>query len=135
MYLQITKDKQIMCTVEDKDHLTEHFKNNDIENPFEYIEITKELKSIIKELNQDIFHYKFIDGKFVESIDESFLELELKNLKEERNLLLQKTDYLLISDYPITAKDLAVVKKYRQALRDFKDKLPRAPKYLKDILA
>lgn len=51
--------------------------------------------------------------------DELITEEELaKNLRQKRDLLLTETDYLLMSDYPISDKDLALVKAYRQALRD-----------------
>jgi len=72
------------------------------------------------------------DKKFKKVSDEMFLG----NIKKERNELLTKTDYLVMPDFPIIAKDLVVVKKYRQALRDLTDgKLPRVPKYLKEILS
>ena len=41
-----------------------------------------------------------------------------KAAREKRDGLLAETDYLLMPDYPITAKSLEAVKKYRQALRD-----------------
>ena len=51
--------------------------------------------------------------------DELITEEELaKNLRQKRDLLLTETDYLLMSDYPISDKDLDLVKIYRQALRD-----------------
>lgn len=39
-------------------------------------------------------------------------------VRHERDLRLQQTDYLLMSDYPISEVDLATVKVYRQNLRD-----------------
>ena len=41
-----------------------------------------------------------------------------KSVRAKRDSLISETDYLLASDYPISAKDLEVVKAYRQALRD-----------------
>ena len=38
--------------------------------------------------------------------------------REKRDKLLTETDYLLMTDYPISADKLAEVKTYRQALRD-----------------
>lgn len=39
-------------------------------------------------------------------------------VRAQRDALIDKTDYLLAPDYPISAKDLEKVKAYRQALRD-----------------
>lgn len=39
-------------------------------------------------------------------------------LREKRDELLAKTDYLVMPDYPISEEDLAKIKAYRQALRD-----------------
>lgn len=38
--------------------------------------------------------------------------------RARRDALIAATDYLVMPDYPITAKQLASVKTYRQALRD-----------------
>ncbi len=35
-----------------------------------------------------------------------------------RNEILQETDKYILSDYPITSKQLEIIKKYRQALWD-----------------
>ena len=44
---------------------------------------------------------------------------ELANrVRSKRDALLEETDYLLASDYPISPEDLEDVKAYRQALRD-----------------
>ena len=48
------------------------------------------------------------------------------DLREKRNELIAATDYLLAGDYPITQEKLALVKEYRQALRDI-TKLEGAP--------
>lgn len=58
----------------------------------------------------------------VEAIPEPTPE-ELKarkaaEVRAQRDYLLNKTDYLVSGDYPISAEDLAKVKTYRQALRD-----------------
>lgn len=39
-------------------------------------------------------------------------------IRIQRNNLLEQTDYLMMSDYPIESDRLAKVKIYRQALRD-----------------
>lgn len=41
-----------------------------------------------------------------------------KSVRTKRDSLISETDYLLASDYPISAEDLEAVKVYRQALRD-----------------
>lgn len=41
-----------------------------------------------------------------------------KSVRAKRDSLISETDYLLTSDYPISAEDLEAVKVYRQALRD-----------------
>lgn len=41
-----------------------------------------------------------------------------KFVRAKRDSLISETDYLLASDYPISAEDLEAVKVYRQALRD-----------------
>lgn len=41
-----------------------------------------------------------------------------KQVRATRDALLEKTDYLLMSDYPISEEYLKKVKEYRQQLRD-----------------
>lgn len=41
-----------------------------------------------------------------------------KSVRAKRDSLISETDYLLTSDYPISAEGLEAVKVYRQALRD-----------------
>lgn len=41
-----------------------------------------------------------------------------ENIRRERDHLLAKTDYLMMSDYPITDANKQVLENYRQALRD-----------------
>lgn len=41
-----------------------------------------------------------------------------KSVRAKRDSLISENDYLLASDYPISAEDLEAVKVYRQALRD-----------------
>ena len=41
-----------------------------------------------------------------------------KSVRAKRDSLISETDYLLASDYPISAEDLEAVKVYRQTLRD-----------------
>ncbi|WP_018609440.1 tail fiber assembly protein [Uliginosibacterium gangwonense] len=46
------------------------------------------------------------------------LEVLATQVRARRDALIATTDYLVMPDYPITAKQLASVKAYRQALRD-----------------
>lgn len=41
-----------------------------------------------------------------------------RDVRDTRNAKLSETDYLVASDYPISEKNLAEIKIYRQALRD-----------------
>ena len=85
-----------------------------------------ELRSLFQTLTQgSLTHQLTRDDKLawkVEAIPEQTESEKLAALAEEvranRDNLIAKTDYLLTSDYPISAEDLAAVKVYRQALRD-----------------
>ena len=46
------------------------------------------------------------------------VEVLATKIRMQRNDLLKRTDYLMMSDYPIESDRLAKVKTYRQALRD-----------------
>lgn len=39
-------------------------------------------------------------------------------VRSQRDAMIAETDYLMMSDYPISAEDKALVETYRQALRD-----------------
>ena len=45
-------------------------------------------------------------------------EILANQIRAQRDSLLEQTDYLMMSDYPISDDRLAAVKIYRQALRD-----------------
>ena len=45
-------------------------------------------------------------------------EILANQIRAQRDSLLEQTDYLMMSDYPISDDRLAKVKIYRQALRD-----------------
>ena len=45
-------------------------------------------------------------------------ENQAEIVRARRNSLIEETDFLLMSDYPISEENLALVKAYRQALRD-----------------
>lgn len=54
-------------------------------------------------------------------------------LKNKRNLILAETDKYLLSDFPITAEQLIIVKEYRQGLRNFTNNdyiLPDKPDFI-----
>lgn len=56
--------------------------------------------------------------KIPEPTPEEIKERKAAEVRAQRDYLLNKTDYLVSGDYPISAEDLAKVKAYRQALRD-----------------
>ena len=56
--------------------------------------------------------------KIPEPTEKEKREAAEAEVRLKRDELLSETDYLLMPDYPITAKSLEAVKKYRQALRD-----------------
>lgn len=56
--------------------------------------------------------------KIPEKTEEEKLAEAAEQIRSKRDSLISDSDYLLASDYPISAKDLEVVKAYRQALRD-----------------
>lgn len=53
-----------------------------------------------------------------EPTPEEIKERKAAEVRAQRDYLLNKTDYLVSGDYPISAEDLAKVKAYRQELRD-----------------
>lgn len=62
--------------------------------------------------------------------DDDFVKIFIK--REERNKLLNESDKFMLCDYPITENDLAKIKEYRQALRDYMD-LPDIISYSSNI--
>lgn len=55
--------------------------------------------------------------QIVETPDTSDEE-QAEIVRARRNSLIEETDFLLMSDYPISEEALAALKTYRQALRD-----------------
>lgn len=53
-----------------------------------------------------------------EPTPEELKERKAAEVRAKRDYLLNKTDFYVSGDYPISAEDLAKVKAYRQALRD-----------------
>ena len=49
-------------------------------------------------------------------------EIAAAAVREKRDKLIAETDYLLMPDYPISAKNLESIKAYRQTLRDIPQK-------------
>lgn len=79
-----------------------------------------------------IINYSSFDEVPIEE-REKLKEYHLKSLREKRNQLLQETDKYVLIDYPITAEKLAIIKEYRQALRDFTNNnyiMPEKPVFL-----
>ena len=62
--------------------------------------------------------WTYLKGHAPKKTEEQKLNDLATTIRSKRNLLLAETDYLLMSDYPITAEYLAKIKKYRQELRD-----------------
>lgn len=56
--------------------------------------------------------------KIPEPTPEELKERKAAEVRAQRDYLLNKTDYLVSGDYPISAENLAQVKAYRQDLRD-----------------
>ena len=55
--------------------------------------------------------------QIIETPDNSDEE-QAEIVRARRNSLIEETDFLLMSDYPISEENLALLKAYRQALRD-----------------
>ena len=65
-----------------------------------------------------IINYSSFDEVPIEE-REKLKKYHWNSLKEKRNQLLQETDKYVLIDYQITTEKLAIIKEYRQALRDF----------------
>jgi len=79
-----------------------------------------------------IINYSSFDEVPIEE-REKLKEYHLKSLREKRNQLLQETDKYVLIDYQITTEKLAIIKEYRQALRDFTNNnyiMPEKPVFL-----
>ena len=68
----------------------------------------------ISELNG----WTYLKGHAPKKTEEQKLNELATAIRSKRNLLLAETDYLLMSDYPISEEFLEKVKGYRQQLRD-----------------
>lgn len=66
----------------------------------------------------DINGWIYLKGYAPKKTEEEKLNELAAAIRSKRNLLLAETDYLLMSDYPISEEYLARIKKYRQELRD-----------------
>ena len=62
--------------------------------------------------------WTYLKGYAPKKTEEQKLNELATAIRSKRNSLLAETDYLLMSDYPISAEYLARIKKYRQELRD-----------------
>lgn len=72
--------------------------------------------AIHKELCERYRNGEFTPDSYVEPpID---LDVVARDMRRERDKRISATDYLLMTDYPISDVDLEAVKAYRQALRD-----------------
>lgn len=75
----------------------------------------------------DTFEWAQANGKILKPTDTGYIVSDPVPLTDEqqaiivrakRDALLAETDYLLMSDYPVSEETLEAVKAYRQALRD-----------------
>lgn len=62
--------------------------------------------------------WTYLKGYAPKKTEEQKLNELAITVRSKRNLLLAETDYLLMSDYPISEEYLEKVKEYRQQLRD-----------------
>ena len=79
-----------------------------------------------------ITNYSSFDEVPIEEREKT-LKISFESFKEKRNQLLQETDKYVLIDYPITTEKLAIIKEYRQALRDFTNNnyiMPEKPVFL-----
>lgn len=75
----------------------------------------------------EVNRWTYIKGYAPKKTEEQKLNELATTVRSKRNSLLAKTDYLLMSDYPISEEYLGKVKEYRQQLRDLtkQDGFPR----------
>lgn len=62
--------------------------------------------------------WTYLKGYAPKKTEEQKLNELATTIRSKRNSLLAETDYLLMSDYPISEEYLARIKNYRQELRD-----------------
>jgi hypothetical protein len=65
--------------------------------------------------------WRYSNGEFIKPSSEitALTDEQLASAaRAKRDILITETDYLLMSDYPIETEKLALVKTYRQLLRD-----------------
>lgn len=70
------------------------------------------------ELKEGKYYKTFIVKDVSEAQTEYIVEQRKQEIRYLRNRRLQQTDYMIMPDYPISAKNLELVTQYRQALRD-----------------
>lgn len=90
------------------DRLSDFRKRNDGKNDGFY---ASEKFYIDEDKDKKILNPSFTEKKALESIRD-----QLRFMKKS---IFSKTDFYILSDYPITESELAKVKKFRQAVRDF----------------
>lgn len=75
----------------------------------------------------DLTGWTYLKGYAPKKTEEQKLNELAVKIRSKRNLLLTETDYLLMSDYPISEEYLKKVKEYRQQLRDIteQDEFPK----------
>ena len=75
----------------------------------------------------DLTCWTYLKGHAPKKTEEQKLNELATTIRSKRNLLLAETDYLLMTDYPISEEYLKKVKEYRQQLRDItkQDEFPK----------
>jgi Phage tail assembly chaperone protein len=71
--------------------------------------------------------------ELTEELIKFMIDSRNENLRKQRNNFLKETDKYVLIDYPIPPEQLAIIKEYRQALRDFTSnnyELPEKPEFL-----
>ena len=66
----------------------------------------------------DLDGWTYLKGYAPKKTEEQKLNELATTIRSKRNSLLAETDYLLMTDYPISDEYLARIKQYRQDLRD-----------------
>ena len=66
----------------------------------------------------DLTGWTYLKGYAPKKTEKQKLNELATTIRSKRNSLLAETDYLLMNDYPISDEDLAIIKNYRQELRD-----------------
>jgi len=59
-----------------------------------------------------------LTGKTKEQVEQEKINKKWQEIRNKRNQLLKETDYLVLSDYPLSPENKNLIEVYRQQLRD-----------------